>query len=162
LKILITAATAARSHKLKRLLDQENTFVLADNVDLPAFMARENQYIKIPEGASPSFAHELLSLCLSIQVDYVFPLRKKEIMALAEARQLFEEYNIKVVVPSKPVVESLFSTETLDGKVFILYNKEFILNPDSLFLNVVDELETGVFIGNENYEKFNYRLFTAD
>ena len=69
-------------------------------------MNADKKFIKIPAGdSSSSFAHLLLTICLDQQIEKVFPLRKVEILALSEARQLFDEYGIKIMVPDKTLLQ---------------------------------------------------------
>ncbi len=88
-KTLITAASNATAYQLAyHLLHHEILF--ADTKD---------QKLIIPEGNKLSFAHELLSLCLDLDITLVFPLKLSEQKALAEAKVLFEEYGITLALP---------------------------------------------------------------
>ena len=89
---LITAAASSKAYQLtNKLLSKEN-IIFADSEDLPEIMLRGKRFIKILKGNSASFAHLLLSICLDQQITKVFPLRKAEVYALSEARQLFDEF----------------------------------------------------------------------
>jgi hypothetical protein len=93
---LITAATLAQAHKLKNSLDPEN-IILGDYLELPAVMLKNSSMIKLPNPASASYAHEMLTLCLDKQIEIIYPLQDNELTLLQEAEQLFREYGIKVV-----------------------------------------------------------------
>jgi hypothetical protein len=93
--ILITAATSAKAQQLKAKLKTGNV-ILGDYQDLPAFMLKAD-LIRLPNPASASYAHEMLTLCLDKEVDTVFALRDEELNLLNEAGQLFAEYGIKIV-----------------------------------------------------------------
>ena len=160
MKILITASVIAQAYKLKHLLNKEATFIYADQIDMPAFIGKENLFLRIPEGNSASFAHELLTLCLDQQIDYVFPLRKNEILALAEARQLFEEYQIKVVVPAKPDLLNFQSSVPANGNILVIYKNENLLTGQLVETNL--ELETGVFVAVNGEERTDYYIYTAN
>ena len=160
MNILITAALTAQAHKLKQLFTEDATFIYADQVEVPAFMNKENKFVRIPEGSSTSFAHELLTLCLDLKVDYVYPLRREEIIALAEARQLFEEYNIKVVVPAKRIVEQRLPSERINGNIIVYYNNQNLLTGRTGELE--GKIETGVFVANPMDGASDYYIFTAD
>lgn len=95
---LITGAASAAAFRIKRLLDFDRV-IFADHLDLPQSIFKETRFLQIPAGTSSSFAHQLLKLCLDNQVDMVFPLRKDELQPLAEAKVLFGEYGIRLVVP---------------------------------------------------------------
>jgi len=92
---LITGATSAQAYKLKNALQPEQV-ILGDYLDLPATMLASGAMIKLPNPASASYAHEMLTLCLDRQVDNVYPLKDAELRLLSEAEQLFGEYGIKI------------------------------------------------------------------
>jgi hypothetical protein len=92
MNILITAATSAKAHKLKNRLSADN-IILGDYQDLPAFM----QIVKLPNPASMSYAHEMLTLCLDKGINRVYALGEGELTLLQEAKQLFAEYEIQIM-----------------------------------------------------------------
>lgn len=159
MKILITAGTTTQAHKLKRLLDKEETFIFADQ-EIPAFVSSSFRFIQIPQGDSFSFAHELLKNCLDEEVDCVFPLRKAEILSLAEAVQLFEEYGVKVVVPVKEKLSVLMSAQPVIGSLTVFINGSVYAAEDK---NTVfsESMHDGVFVTNPEKEADHY-IFTAD
>ena len=145
---LITAAASSKAYQLtNKLLSKEN-IIFADSEDLPEIMLRGKRFIKILKGNSASFAHLLLSTCLDQQITKVFPLRKAEVYALIEARQLFDEYNICVMVPELSKLDKFLGND-LKGELII---SEDLINFDG-------ELLRGAFVKNNAGE---YQLFTAD
>jgi len=95
-KTLITAANSAKAYSLKNsLADQE--IVLGDYMDLPSFMLNQENMVKLPNPKLIAYAHQMLTLCLNMQIDTLYALRKDEQIHLNEARQLFEEYGIEIV-----------------------------------------------------------------
>ena len=92
---LITAATSAEAHRLKKQLEPAE-IILGDYEDIPAFMLGAGM-IKLPNPQSPAYAHEMLTLCLDKQINLVYPLRGPELNILRQAKQLFSEYGIKIV-----------------------------------------------------------------
>ncbi|MEP6614514.1 MAG: hypothetical protein ABJA76_21565 [Mucilaginibacter sp.] len=92
MNVLITAATSAEAHRLKNQL-VDDTVILGDYLEMPAFM----QIVKLPNPASMSYAHEMLTLCLDRGIGIVYALGGDELNNLLEAEQLFTEYGIKVV-----------------------------------------------------------------
>jgi len=92
MNVLITAATSAEAHRLKKQLSSDNV-ILGDYQEMPAFM----QIIKLPDPASLSYAHEMLTLCLDKEIVVVYALGKEELNNLLEAEQLFTEFGIEVV-----------------------------------------------------------------
>jgi hypothetical protein len=92
MNVLITAATSAEAHKLKKQLIADN-IILGDYQEMPAFM----QILKLPNPASLSYAHEILTLCLDKEIGMVYALGKEELNNLLEAEQLFTEFGIELV-----------------------------------------------------------------
>lgn len=148
MNILITAAASAQAYQLERFLGKSENVIFADSAELPEFMLKGKKFIKIPPGDSFSFAHELLTACLDMQVSKVFPLRKTEIIALAEARQLFEEYNIAVIVPETGEIDGLLN-KGIKGEIVI---RETVADDSQINYR-------GVFLVNTISE---FQLFTAD
>lgn len=107
MKILITAAATAQAYQLERTLEEGQEVCFADSAELPDFMFQNKKFIRIPKGDAPSFAHELLTVCLDHDITRVFPLRSEEVIALSESKVLFSEYGIEVVVPSVECLKNL-------------------------------------------------------
>jgi len=93
---LITAATSAQAYKLKNSLNKEHV-ILGDYLELPAIMLKNAGLIKLPNPASVSYAHEMLTLCLDKNINTVFALRKVEKENLMQSEQLFSEYGITII-----------------------------------------------------------------
>ena len=96
MKILITAATSAEAHKLKNQLNADDV-ILGDYLELPAFMLKNADMVKLPNPASPSYTHEMLTLSLDKEVNKIYALRDEENKLLQESKQLFNEYGIVLV-----------------------------------------------------------------
>lgn len=96
---MITSATHSLGLRVAKLLESKFDVILATSDDLPSFM--QANYLEIPKGVSPTFAHEMLKLALDLSCAYILPLQLPEIESLAESLQLFEEYGIKVICPVK-------------------------------------------------------------
>lgn len=107
LNILITAASSAIAYKLENRISGADKIVLADDADLPQILLKGKNFIRIPAGTSSAFSHQLLSICLDLEIDKVYPLKRAEILALAEVRQLFDEYGITLMIPDLPKIPSL-------------------------------------------------------
>ena len=95
MSILITAATTAKAYQLKNKL-QGREIILGDYAELPAFMLNKGM-IRLPNPASVSYNHEMLTLCLDREIDTVYAITLQEAANLAEAAQLFKEYNITII-----------------------------------------------------------------
>ncbi|MCR8557126.1 hypothetical protein KXD93_05710 [Mucilaginibacter sp. BJC16-A38] len=97
MKILITAATSAGAYKLKNQLSADDDVILGDYLELPAFMLKNADMVKLPNPASPSYTHEMLTLSLDKEVNKIYALRDEENKLLQESKQLFNEYGIFLV-----------------------------------------------------------------
>ncbi|TWR31411.1 hypothetical protein FPZ43_02735 [Mucilaginibacter pallidiroseus] len=94
MKVLITAATSAAAHKLKNSLGNAE-ILLGDFADLPAFM--RNNIIKLPDPASDTYAHQMLTLSLDNEIERLYAMLPAEAGTLLKSQQLFSEYNIEIV-----------------------------------------------------------------
>lgn len=96
MNILITAANSAPAYKLKNLLNSD-AVIMGDYMDLPDFMLKPGKLIRLPNPASVSYTHEMLTLCLDMSVETVYVFREQEAGLLLESETLFNEYNIKIL-----------------------------------------------------------------
>ena len=94
MKILITAATSAAAYQLKNKLGTHEV-MLGDYTDLPAFM--QNSIVKLPNPATNTYAHEMLTLCLDQRIDTIYLLNPGEFDVLARSEQLFKDYDIEII-----------------------------------------------------------------
>jgi len=60
-------------------------------------MLRNMGMIKLPNPASASYSHEMLTLCLDKEIEAAYILTVEEITLLNESIQLFKEYNIDII-----------------------------------------------------------------
>lgn len=97
-KILITYGTRPFAQRLGKHLSTKFNCHYASSEAFPDILLKGN-YRKIPTGPNPTFAHELLKLALDEGYQYILPLGKMELQALHEARILFAEYDIEVLLP---------------------------------------------------------------
>jgi hypothetical protein len=93
---LITAASSSGAYNLQSKLNKENT-LLGDYLDLPDFLVRSGKMIRLPDPKNTAYAHQMLALCLDKDIDTVYILRSHEKLLLLEAKQLFAEYDIKII-----------------------------------------------------------------
>lgn len=96
MSILITSATSARAHQLKTKLNTDQ-IILGDYADIPVFMLQPGKMIKLPNPASDTYTHEMLTLCLDNNVTRLYTLNEQEYQVLAAAAQLFNEYGIQIL-----------------------------------------------------------------
>lgn len=97
MNILITAATTAPAYKLKNKLTSEGV-IMGDHLDLPDFMLKPGKFIRLPDPASLSYTHEMLTLCLDLDVKVIYLFRTAEIKLLKQSEVLFNEYQIKIAM----------------------------------------------------------------
>ncbi|HWZ04731.1 MAG TPA: hypothetical protein VNX40_14035 [Mucilaginibacter sp.] len=93
---LITAATSARAYKLKNSLNS-TAIILGDYMELPAIMLKNSNMIELPNPASASYAHEMLTLCLDKNISTLYALTEMEKANLKPSETLFAEYGIVIV-----------------------------------------------------------------
>lgn len=93
--ILITAASKAKAYQLKNTLS-DNEIYLGDYEDLPEVMVKSGKMIRLPNPSSATYIHEILALCLDMDIIEVYALHQTEFDLLNEALQLFEEYGISI------------------------------------------------------------------
>jgi hypothetical protein len=151
---LITAGADAAAYRLQQILDQNSIFYFGDYLPLPDYSSPRKKFIQIPEGRSSSFAHELLALCLDKDIKAIYPLRRAELMPLAEAKQLFTEYGIKIFVPDKdllPILPLMSGTlcqlaVILEGEVVFGVAAEILPTSTGVFCVVQGTSTSSLFI----------------
>ncbi len=161
MSVLITAGSHSAAYKLERLIN-ESEVIFADHLELPQLTFSGRKFVKIPAGNSASFAHQVLDLALNEGVKKIFPLHADEIIPFAESRQLFLEYGISVIVPSKswfernPLLKSNSKTELIVVEMGKLIAGEL---PQGVTLTD-DELSGVFWVGMENGNQ-TFELFTV-
>lgn len=93
---LITVATSSSAHKIKNGLNSD-TVILGDYMDMPDFLLKAGKMIRLPNPASASYAHQMLTLCLDNDITAIYALQPEEAALLHEAVQLFNEFNIQIL-----------------------------------------------------------------
>ena len=106
-KLLITYGTRPLAHRLANLLQGKYEIVFGSSEEIPGLLLNTNKYFQIPTGVNSTYAHEILKVCLDQGVEKVLPLGPMELAPLAEAKVLFEEYGIHILVPSLAVLEDI-------------------------------------------------------
>jgi len=110
-KILITYGTRPFGQRIVQLLSDQFSVQLASCEDVPDLFVKSGRVKVIPRGMNPTYAHELLKVCLDLEVTFVLPLGKSEVATLAQSSVLFEEYGIQVLLPSKELLNEIFVIE---------------------------------------------------
>lgn len=158
MSILITAANAAQAYQLQGVLNSEGHVFLGDYQDIPDLMVKSGLMIKTPNPNDSSFIHKMLALCLDKSITAIYPLRKAELLLLAEARLLFTEFDITLYIPEMDIINADEHT-IADGKIVVIENGSIVagdLTHDSL---LADELRNGIFSINNNGD---HQIFTVD
>lgn len=99
-RILITFGTEPLAQRIGKLLADQYTLLYASSQPFPEILLKQN-YRKLPTSSNPTYVHEALKLALDEAVDFILPLGKGELQALQEARILFEEYGISLLMPAR-------------------------------------------------------------
>lgn len=103
MKILITGGMSSQALKLLAKFAGD-TVVLAEYGEVPAFPSTKYKFISLGERNDDIIAHNLLSRCLNEGVDAILPLQAFELVDVAKSALLFEEFNIRVLMPEADCV----------------------------------------------------------
>ncbi|MEO6521451.1 MAG: hypothetical protein ABIN91_07235 [Mucilaginibacter sp.] len=158
MNVLITAANSAQAQQLKNILAIDDV-ILGDHYDMPELLVKSGKMVVTPNPKSSAFVHQMLALCLDKQIDKLYPLRRAELLPLAEARQLFEEFDITLVVPSVNTIANNIPHKVIGGRVVIV-EKGRVVEGD--FLNAVALLQDKTLNGVFKVNTEDYIIFTAD
>ncbi len=150
-KILITAGTTSLALKIKNLLSTKMDVILGTSDEIPSVL--EQKIIKLSNHTSNSFTHELLKIALDNNLNYILPLRLKEIEILSQSYILFEEYDIKILAPQT------LSLDTIEIVDLIENQNELVLNYNHYdLLNNVNHNQKinglGLGLASNKYENF--------
>lgn len=107
--LLITFGSTSLGQRVGHLAEGRFHVIFATSDPVPSFM--ENRFQHIPKGTDPTFAHELLRLCLDHDIRFLLPLGWSEIQSLVETKQLFEEYGIQVCCPDREQIADVLVME---------------------------------------------------
>lgn len=123
-KILITYGTRPFGQRIAQQLSEKLTVQLVSCEAVPDLFVKSGRVKVIPHGVNPTYAHELLKVCLDLEIDYVLPLGRSEIETLTGNAILFEEYGIQVLLPSKELLNEIFLIENPERGLEINILKE--------------------------------------
>ncbi|MEI2275053.1 hypothetical protein OHD16_23180 [Sphingobacterium sp. ML3W] len=150
-KILITFGTRPLAMRIARKLSDSFEVLYASSEEIPELLLKSGNYAVIPKGWLPTFAHEVLKLSLDQQVDYVLPLGGFELEPLAEAKVLFDEYQISVLVPDKDILETFSIIENPPADLpYVLLSKGNNLLGEEIYENTLD----GLLVTSDSAEEF--------
>lgn len=126
MKILISAGKSAKAFKVKNLL-VNHELILADFGEMPDFVGTDYKFVSLGQRNNETLAHTILTMCLDLGVEACLPLEREEIFACSEAKILFEEFNIALLVPELEYLKSFNPIESADKNITILMNGEDLL-----------------------------------
>jgi len=158
MSILITAANSAQAQQLKNILAIDDV-ILGDHHDIPDLLVKSGKMVVTPNPKSSAFVHQMLALCLDKQINKLYPLRRSELLPLAEARQLFEEFDITLMVPSIDIINNNIPHAVINGHIVIV-EKGRVVEGD--FLDAVALLQDKTINGVFKVNTEDYIIFTAD
>ncbi|MES2653026.1 MAG: hypothetical protein V4663_14895 [Bacteroidota bacterium] len=99
MKVLITGGKSALALKMLKAFEQHQV-LLADYGEMPNFSSSAYSFISLGEKNEDTIAHTLLNHCLNEGVDLILPLHTFEIISIAKAKILFNEFNIELLLPN--------------------------------------------------------------
>jgi hypothetical protein len=157
MSVLITAASDSVAFRLARLLIDKNLY-MGSVEKMPPIGG--TKFIKIPSFDSPSFSHELLKLCLDNHIHEVYPLRKDEMIELTSSKLLFEEFDVKIIIPSINFINLKLSEHIVSlSNLIVLINSVIVCGNIPPFQSVPFEEENGVFQWEIINDEVKFSLF---
>ncbi len=154
--VLITAGLSQEAHRLQRNLNLSDA-IFADE-EMPVIPGKK--WITISSYQSFSFAHEMLKICLDHDIDVVYPLKKGEVIELSGSRQLFSEFNIRLMIPSDDWLQNNRDHGFSTSDFFVLCDGVHIggtIGQDEISLFN----ETGLFTPSNAGKDTSYSLFVV-
>ncbi len=145
---LITQGTKPLAQRLARLLPATHRVVFGAADEMPEVLLRSGNYVRIPQAVSPAFAHEMLKRCLDSQVEVLIPLGKYELKPLLEAKLLFNEYGIRILLPEQSLFDQLmlFENPPVQLPLHVLENGQPLNQAAVDITGPMDTGLSGVFI----------------
>lgn len=157
MSVLITSASDSAAFRIARLLNDKN-LVFGSIEQMPDITGRK--FIRIPSASSPSFSHELLKISIDHQIHEIFPLMKDEIVELSSSRVLFEEFDIKIIIPSINSIHLNFSSPAPQlSKLVVMVNGVFIAGEIPPSSSLLIQEENGIFQWDIINDKVIFSLF---
>lgn len=163
MKILITAGKSALAQKLLKAFNQDMV-VLADYGEMPNFSTSNRSFISMGEKNEDTIAHTLLNHCLNEGVELILPLHAFEILPVAIAKVLFNEFNIELLLPNVDDLSAYCEEEGgIKPENWMIVKENQVLFSSSSFDQGLDIGKTtylsGAFYFNES-DVANLRLIT--
>jgi len=126
MKILITGGKSAAALKLIKAFSNDQV-ILGDYGDVPTFSSTAYTMISLGERNDDITAHQLLNVCLDLQVEVLIPIHYFEVAALSRSMQLFEEFGIRVLLPEISVLPELLQSAKQTTAAWAVYKEGQLL-----------------------------------
>ncbi len=123
--ILITGVGGpAAINVYKSLQNGDNIIHMADASNLASGLYLVNKEFRhlLPLGRHQDFIPKLYELCMIYEIDVLIPTVDDELLAIAAAKDSFEQIGTRIMLPSKEVLESTLDKHTLLSKASKVVN----------------------------------------
>lgn len=158
--ILITAASYSTAFKIHTMLGSPSVY-FGEQLKMPAIPGMK--FVHLPEVSSSIYINEMLKLCLDNQIFTIFPLKQAEILDLSAARQLFEEYGIRMIIPSDTYIQNSLKERSIIGTELLILSEGQVIAgalPDGF--SQPENEQSGIFSWETINGKLKYQLFGVD
>lgn len=144
-KILITFGSTPLALRLKSLLSDTHECFFCSSEEIPSVL--QKSISSIPSTKSNTFAHELLTKCLDLSIDFLIPIEYEEAKIINASKTLFNEYGIEVLIPAElhaiQKLEALDKSMQLDilvNGISLLGNQHTVSTQSGIFYKDADTL----------------------
>lgn len=156
--VLITAALTSAAYQLARVINAPE-LIYADQSEIPSIPGVKS--IVLPKPDSMSFAHEALKLALDYNIDTIYPLKLDEVLELSAAKQLFDEYGIKLMIPSAEWLKNNLEILPFNSPDIIVIENGS-LKAGNFPVSKIDQFpETGVFKWRVSGTHYSFNLYLS-
>lgn len=153
MKILITGGTSVTALKLCNALAGHH-IILGDYGQVPNIKSAAYTMVSLGDKNEDTIAHNLLNSCLDNDVDAILPLQNFEVEPLSKSEVLFDEFNIKLLLPKREILAAYFSVNETPKSI----NYTIYVDGEITFTTAEDELL--VMLGRG--EKLNGAFYFID
>ena len=152
--MLITQGTQPFAQRLGRQLAAGRQVLFGAADGLPEVLLRSGNYVRLPHVDTSAFTHEMLKVCLDHGVTHLVPLGISELRPLLEAKILFGEYGVSVLLPDSRVFDELthFENPPAQLPLVVLEDGKPIdqLEPEE----IADASLSGVYVRSDSGDTF--------
>lgn len=156
--VLITAALSSAAYQLARIINAPE-LIYADQTDMPFIPGVRS--IILSEANSMSFAHETLKSALDNRIDVIYPLKLEEVLELSASKQLFDEYGIKLMIPSAEWLKNNLPILPFSSPDIIVIENGLLIAGNFPVSKIDQFPETGVFKWHFSDNKYTFNLYLS-